>query len=817
MPMISRTVEIQGMTCSACVKRVEDAVGKVPGVTGALVNYATESLKVDYEENEATLEAIIEKIVKTGYQAVLPETTRTLFYRIGGMTCSSCAARIEQVLLRLKGVQSANVNFATEKLRLIYNPDELKLSEAKEKVAQAGYELLEPETENKGEKESSYQQRQLALLRKKLILAGLFTIPLFFVAMVEMVGISLPEVMSPDHHPLRLSLIQLFLTLPVVIAGYQFYTKGFSTLIRLSPNMDSLIAVGTSAAVIYSLYNVGLVFSGDLSGLKHYYFESAAVIITLILFGKYLETISKGRTSKAIEALIDLQPQKASLLIKGQEILVPIEEVAEGDLLLVRPGEKIPVDGEIKKGFTSVDESMLTGESLPVDKKEGEGVIGSSLNQTGLIEMRATRVGKDTTLSRIIRLIEDAQGSKAPIARMADIISGYFVPAVMIIAALSGIAWYLGGAPLAFSLKIFISVLVIACPCALGLATPTAIMVGTGRGASLGILIKGGEPLEKANHIQTILFDKTGTVTEGKPMVTDILAFEGWKENEVLRLTASVERGSEHVLGRAVVNKAKQMKLELEEVHELNALPGFGLTAKRQNDLIVIGNAKLLRREKIIKESPLKARDLEMEGKTVIYLAVGGKLAGAIAIADVIRKDSAEAIAKLRQMGIRTVMLTGDNRMTAERIAKQAGIDEVISDVLPEEKMDAIKNHQAQGQIVAMVGDGINDAPALAQADVGIAIGKGTDVAIESAQIVLMKNSLMGVATAIRLSRATILNIKQNLFWAFGYNTAGIPVAAGLLILFGGPGLNPMIAAGAMALSSVSVVTNALRLKKFKG
>jgi len=580
--------------------------------------------------------------------------------------------------------------------------------------------------------------------------------------------------------------------------------------------MDSLIAIGTSAAFLYGIYAITRIANGNTEYANDLYFETAGVIISLILLGKYLESVTKGKTSEAIKKLMGLAPKTATVIHDGQEMVIPIEEVETGDVLLVKPGEKIPVDGEVVEGSTSVDESMLTGESIPVEKTNGSKVIGASINKNGMIKFKATKVGKDTALAQIIKLVEDAQGSKAPIARLADIIAGYFVPAVIVIAILAAAAWYLSGMSVIFSLTIFIAVLVIACPCALGLATPTAIMVGTGKGAEYGVLIKGGGALETAHKINTIVFDKTGTITEGKPQVTDIVTTGDISESELLLFSASAEKGSEHPLGEAIVNGARERNLDLLDVESFQAIPGHGIEVFIKGRKMLLGNKKLMDDRKIKITLQQDSDRLAAEGKTPMYIAADGRLAGIIAVADVMKPSSKRAVEMLHSMGIEVAMITGDNRRTAEAIAKLVGIDRVLAEVLPQDKANEVKKLQAEGKKVAMVGDGINDAPALAQADIGIAIGSGTDVAMESADIVLMRSDLMDVPTAIQLSRRTIRNIKQNLFWAFGYNTAGIPIAAGLLYLFGGPLLNPIIAAAAMAFSSVSVLANALRLKRFK-
>ena len=581
--------------------------------------------------------------------------------------------------------------------------------------------------------------------------------------------------------------------------------------------MDSLIAIGTSAAVAYSLYSTYRLFIGDLHALHGLYYESAGVIIALILLGKSLEALSKGKTSEAIKKLMGLTPKTATVILDGKETEIPIDEVEIGQVVLVKPGEKIPVDGMILEGYTAVDESMLTGESMPVDKKSGDKVYAASINKNGMIRFEATKVGSDTALAQIIKLVEDAQGSKAPIAQMADIVSGYFVPAVCVIAVIAALAWYAATRDVQFALTIFIAVLIIACPCALGLATPTAIMVGTGKGAEYGILIKGGEALEMTHKIDTIVFDKTGTITEGKPEVTDILTAQGTGRERLLQIVASAEKGSEHPLGEAIVRSAEKGNMEFLKVEYFQALPGLGVEAEIDGVRSFIGNRKLMIERGIALGDLEKESDrLADEGKTPMYVAMDGRLSGIIAVADVVKKSSMDAIKALQKMGISVAMITGDNRKTANAIAKQIGIDRVLAEVLPHDKSNEVKKLQSEGRKVAMVGDGINDAPALAQADIGIAIGSGTDVAMESADIVLMRSDLMDVPAAIQLSKSTIRNIKQNLFWAFAYNTAGIPVAAGMLYLLGGPLLNPMLAAAAMSLSSVSVLLNALRLKQFK-
>ncbi|WP_319575337.1 heavy metal translocating P-type ATPase [uncultured Desulfobacter sp.] len=733
-------------------------------------------------------------------------TIKTQLFHINGMTCGACVRHVENAAKKVPGVKDASVNFATEKLNISYHPEEFKIQDLTAAIKKAGYEGY-PENKKNIELKQQYFS---------LVVSIGFAIPLVLIAMLEMVGIALPDFISPMHSPKTFAVSQLLLTIPIILCGLHFYIKGFPALFRGHPNMDSLIAIGTTSAIVYSAFNTVLILTGRTDLVMNLYYETAGVIIALIKVGKYMEAVSKGKTSGAIKKLMGLQPKTAILVKEGKESIVPIEQVVPGDVLLAKPGEKIAVDGTVLEGRTSVDESMLTGESIPVDKTAGDTVTGASMNQAGTIRYRADRVGKETALAQIIQLVEEAQGSKAPIARMADIIAGYFVPFVIGIALVSSGAWFIGGAEITFVLKIFIAVLVIACPCALGLATPTAIMVGTGRGASLGILIKGGQPLEIASRVKTIVFDKTGTITEGKPKVTDVIAFNGFGKNDVLQFSASAEKGSEHSLGAAIVKEYEKLDMPFHQLSDFTAVAGRGIRANVNDRNLMLGNIEFMTENNISVNDIPEVDILSKEGKTVMYLALDEKLAGIIAVADVVKSDSADAIGKLHKMGIKTVMLTGDNKLTAAAIAKQVKIDEVVSQVMPGEKAEQVKQLQAGGSYVAMVGDGINDAPALAQSDIGFAIGSGTDVAMESAGIVLMQNSLHGVVTAIELSRATLRNIKQNLFWAFAYNTAGIPLAAGVFYLFGGPVLNPMFAAAAMAMSSVSVVTNALRLRYFK-
>lgn len=741
---------------------------------------------------------------------------------IGGMSCAVCAKRVEKAISELEGVADVNVNFAAEKAFVTYNPQKVRPSAMKEAVLKAGYQLLENKGAGAEDEDRKRREKEINTMKKKFIAAAIFAFPLLYIAMVPMIKfVSLPGAKMLDglmmNYPLFYALLEFFLTVPVICVGYRFYTVGFKSLFQKSPNMDSLIAVGTTAAVAFSLYNTFQIAKGNFEAVHSLYFESAGVIITLILLGKLLEAVSKGKTGEAIKKLMGLAPKTAFVIQNGAETEIPVEEVEIGDIIIVKPGSKIPVDGVVIEGHTAIDESMLTGESMPVDKKAGDKVYAASLNTTGTVKFRAEKVGSDTALAQIIKLVEQAQGSKAPIAKLADIVAGYFVPAVIAIAVASGIAWFIGTGDFKFALTIFISVLVIACPCALGLATPTAIMVGTGKGAENGILIKSGEALETAHKINAIILDKTGTITEGKPSVTDLICASNFTQEKLLQLVASAEKNSEHPLGQAIVRGAQEKSLALLEAENFNSITGQGIEAQIAGLSVFVGNRKMMEEKNIsVKELEKDADKLAEEGKTPVFVATDGQPAGIVAVADVVKKSSRAAIESLHKMGIEVAMITGDNKKTAEAIARQVGIDRVLAEVLPQDKAFEVKKLQQEGRKVAMVGDGINDAPALAQSDIGIAIGSGTDVAMESADIVLMHSDLTDVPTAILLSKKTIRNIKQNLFWAFGYNTIGIPVAAGVLYLFGGPLLNPMLAAAAMSLSSVSVLTNALRLKRFK-
>jgi len=824
--MKKEKLTIKGMNCASCTGKVEQTVGKLMGVVSATVNLATEQLSVEFDSDKLTLDEITHAIEGLGFQVIKRRTTNEVTIPIKGMGCAACVGKIEKSIGKLAGVSEVAVNLATEKARVVYDPKVVKLSELKKVIKDLGFEVLEIEATSDEEAMTAHKARELKIFWYRTWISIIFCLPLFYVAMVPMldtvglgwIPLSVPYAIDPHHNPYIHLWTQVILTTPIILAGYSFYTKGFKALLKRRPNMDSLVAIGTTAAILYSIYNIYLVYQGDHHLVMYLYLETAGVIVTLILLGNALEAVSKSKTSEAIKKLVGLAPKTAIILQDEKEIEVPISEVEIGDIVVVKPGAQVPVDGTIISGYTAIDEAMLTGESLPVDKKIGDEVFAASINKNGMIQFEATKVGNDTALAQIIKLVEDAISSKAPIAQIADIVTGYFVPVACAIAILAGIAWYVGTGNFELAMIVFISVLIIACPCALGLATPTALMVGTGMGAENGILIKSGVALEGTHKLDTIVFDKTGTITEGKPVVTDVIPLTPKvSEDYLLQLTASAEAGSEHPLGEAIVNKAKEMGLSFFEVENFEAITGKGIEAVVDHTRVLIGNRRLMDEHNISLQSlEVESDALAGAGKTPMYVAGDGQLFGMIAVADVVKESSKTAIAKLQQMGIEVAMLTGDNKKTADAIARQVGIDRVLAEVLPGNKSDEVKRLQDEGKQVAMVGDGINDAPALVQANIGIAIGSGTDVAIESADIVLMRSDLMDVPTAVQLSKKTIMNIKQNLFWAFIYNLICIPIAAGVLHVFGGPLLNPMFAAGAMAFSSISVLLNALRLKRFK-
>lgn len=811
---MEKAINIYGMSCAGCAKRLEDEVSKLEGIEKANVNFANETLYIQYN-NKLDKENLFKNIEKLGFKYLDNDNIKEVIIGIGGMSCVGCAKGIEKELVKNKGIEKIEVNFSTEKAKILYN-DNIRLSAIKKKIEDMGFKILE---ENVEEKEN-FKEKEIKTMIRKLIFSSIFGIPLLFIAMAPMIkGLDklVPNIINMNINPLNYAIIQLILIIPIIIIGHKFYTTGFKLFFKGRPNMDSLIAISTTAAFLYSLYNTINIIYGNIHLVHSLYYETVGMIIVLILLGKYLETISKSKTSDAIKKLMGLVPKYAIVLNNGKEEKVLIDEVLVGDIVITKPGEKIAVDGIVIEGETYIDESMLTGESIPVKKLKDSQVFAGSINKNGYIKFKVTKTSKNTTLANIIKIVEDAQTTKAPIAKIADIVSGYFVPIVCIIAFVTSLLWFILSKDLEFALKIFVSVLVIACPCALGLATPTAIMVGTGKGAENGILIKSGEALETAYKLDTIILDKTGTITEGKPIVTDIIC-NNIEKDELLRIVASAEKMSEHPLGDAIVKEALKENIDLyENIEEFEAKIGFGIKAKVNNKSVFIGNKKLLDSFNInLLDMEKKFIDLANQGKTPIYIALDNEIKGIIAVADPIKENSKEAIEKLSNMGLDIFMITGDNKKTADAIANQLNIKNVFAEVLPIDKANYVENLKNSGKKVAMVGDGINDAPALAKSDLGIAIGSGTDIAIESADVVLIKNDLNGVYNAIKLSKKTIVNIKQNLFWAFIYNIIGIPVACGVLYIFGGPLLNPMIGAMAMSLSSLSVLLNALRLRNFK-
>lgn len=736
-------------------------------------------------------------------------------FAVTGMTCAACSAHVEKAVSRLSGVQSAPVNLMLGSMTVTYDEKAVTESDIIAAVKAAGYGASPASQTDQGQLRRD-QDAALRRRKKHLIWSVVFLVPLFYLSMGHMMGLPLPQVLH--MHPLLLACLQLALVIPILILNRNYFTVGFSRLVKLSPNMDSLVAVGAAAGLVYSLIEMGLLAAGQVSGMPDLYFESAGMILTLVTVGKYLEERSRGKTTGAISALLALAPESAVVRRQGQELTIPTEEIVAGDTVIVRQGGRIPVDGVITDGHAAVDESAITGESLPVEKVPGDAVTSATVTSSGYLELRATRVGGDTTLSQIIRLMEEAASSKAPISRLADRISGIFVPAVMAISLTAALLWaFVGGMDVRFCLSIAIAVLVISCPCALGLATPVAIMVGTGQAAQQGILIKSAESLELLHKVQTVVLDKTGTVTMGQPRVTDILCAPGVTEEELLCVAASAEKPSEHPLAHAIVEESQARHIPLCPVSGFRSVPGGGIQATLSGEAVLAGNAGYLAQNGVsLAAMEADAHRLAEDGKTPLFFAESGHLLGCIAVADVVKPDSAKAIAALRRMGRRVVLLTGDNQRTANAIARQIGVDQVIAQVLPQDKAKCVAQLQQQGQRVAMVGDGVNDAPALAQADVGLAIGAGTDIAIESADVVLMKSSLLDIPAAMDLSRAVLRNIKQNLFWAFFYNSIGIPVAAGVLYPALHLTLNPMLAAAAMSLSSVCVVSNALRLRGWK-
>ncbi|MCM3639761.1 heavy metal translocating P-type ATPase [Priestia aryabhattai] len=790
------------MTCAACSNRIEKGLKKIEGVKEANVNLALERSTIIFDPSKTSPQAFEEKIEKLGYGVVNEKAE----FAITGMTCAACSTRIEKGLNKLEGVTKASVNLALETASVEYSPSQIAPQDITQRVEKLGYGAKLKSEEK--EEEQSYREKELSKQKGKFWFSFILSVPLLWAMVSHFTFTSF----IPLPHMLMNPWVQLALATPVqFVVGKQFYVGAFKALRNKSANMDVLVALGTSAAYFYSLYS-SLKSLGSSVHTAQLYYETSAILITLILLGKLFEANAKGRSSEAIKKMMGLQAKTAVVVRDGAEVKIPVEEVKKGEVIFIKPGEKVPVDGEIIEGQSAIDESMLTGESVPVDKNIGDKVIGATLNKNGFLKIKATNVGKETALAQIIKVVEEAQGSKAPIQRLADYISGIFVPIVVGIALLTFFVWYIWIVPGEFApaLEKLIAVLVIACPCALGLATPTSIMAGSGRAAEFGILFKGGEHLEATHKIDTILLDKTGTVTNGTPVLTDVRIAQGYEENELLQLVASAERLSEHPLAQALVAGIKNKGIKIQDPLSFEAIPGYGVKATVQERELLVGTRKLMNQHKVNIDAALEGMtNLEREGKTVMLVALDGKYAGMLAVADTIKVTSKEAVSRLKEMGLEVMMITGDNRQTAQAIAMQAGIDHVIAEVLPEGKAEEVKKLQQQGKKVAMVGDGINDAPALALADIGMAIGTGTDVAMEAADITLMRGDLMSIADAIEMSRKTISNIKQNLFWAMGYNTLGIPIAAvGLLA--------PWVAGAAMAFSSVSVVLNALRLQRVR-
>ncbi len=803
-------IPIVGMTCASCASTIQSGLSGLPGVDKASVNFATSRATVLYHPQKVNVKDLVKTVKQSGYTV----GTASIELPIQGMNCASCVKAIEDALLQKNGITKASVNLATEKARVEYIPSEINPGEIAKVIEGSGYKVIQvPQEEKLEDVEEILREKENKKLKTKFLVGLILGLVIFFGSM-------------PHWFPWIPKFLNNFFVLWAVATpvqfwiGWQFYKGAWGAFRHRNANMDTLIAVGTSAAYLYSVAATLFPSFFESGGIKpEVYFDTSAMIIVLILLGRLLEAKAKGQTSDAIKKLVGLQPKTARVQRDGKEMDIPIEEVLVGEKILVRPGEKIPVDGVVLEGKSAVDESMITGESLPVKKEQGDEVIGATFNKTGSFTFTATKVGKDTALAQIIKLVGEAQGSKAPIQRLADVIAGYFVPIVISIAIAVFVIWFnFGPDPaLTFAFLNFVAVMIIACPCALGLATPTAVMVGTGKGAENGILIKGGESLETAHKLDTIVFDKTGTLTKGEPEVTDIVLAGSFSEEDILKYAASAEKASEHPLGEAIIKRALEQGIELESPKDFNAIEGHGLEANVDGKAVFIGNKKLMDNQQIrVDELEEKAETLAAEGKTPIYVSLDRKSAGLVAVADTLKENSILAVKKLESLGLNVIMLTGDNRKTAKAIALKAGIKNVIPEVLPEDKVREIKKLQSEGKKVAMVGDGINDAPALAQADIGIAIGSGTDVAIEASDITLIKGDLNGVVAAIELSKRTIRVIKQNLFWAFFYNTAGIPIAAGVLYPFFGILLNPIFASAAMAFSSVTVVSNSLRLKKAK-
>ncbi len=809
---MKKIMNIKGMDCASCAATIEKSLNKTKGVTNSNVNFASGKALVEYNETEATEKDLVNAVEKVGYKVIEEKKETTVKLKVKGMDSEHCAMIVETAVKKLKGVKSVMTSYNSMQASIEFDPKTITLNAIKKAIFNSGYEPEELIGETT-DREKAEREKEILILKSKLLLSIILSLPLAYLAMAPVLNLPMP--ISDSR---LLAGLQLALVTPILIVNREFYIRGIRAVIfGRTANMDTLVAVGTGSAYIYSLALTALIFSGDQTYNAHeLYFEIAGLLLMFILLGKYLEALAKGRTSEAIKKLLGLKPKTAVIVKGGKEIEVSVDEVKAGDIVVVKPGQKIPVDGTITDGHSSIDESMVTGESIPVEKSKGSGVIGATINKTGSFKFKATKVGKDTMLAQIIKLVEEAQSSKAPIQKLVDKISAYFVPAVAAIAILAFSIWMISGAGFAFSLTIFITVLIIACPCAMGLATPTAIMMGTGLGAQNGILFKNAEALQEAHKATTIVFDKTGTLTKGKPEVTDLIP-TGMNENDLLKLAAIAEKRSEHPLGEAIITAAKQKKIAIPEPEKFNSLTGRGVEISYKSKAILLGNKRLMAEKKIsIQALEKNIENLEQQGKTVILIAANRKIAGAIAVADTIKPDAKEAVHELKRMGKEVVMITGDNKRTAEAIGSQLGINRVLAEVLPEDKEKEIKRLKREGKKVAMVGDGINDAPALAEADIGIAIGSGTDVAIETGDIILVKNNIKDVVKAMEISSYTLRKIKQNLFWAFFYNTAGIPIAAGALYPFTKFLLSPVIAGAAMAFSSVSVVSNTLLMKRFK-
>jgi len=813
-PTNKQTIRITGMHCASCAVTIEESLKKVKGVSKAVVNFATEKAYVEYDLSKTSTKDLEKAIQKAGYDVLkeeIPGQLQLLQLKVIGMDNPHCLGTVDAALKTVKGIVSKEL-FVNERAKIVFDPAITNADTIKKTITEAGYTPIEESAPI--DREAEAREKEIRTLRVKFFLSLAFAVPLTYFAMGHHIGLPIPNLI--EHN---MALVQFLLTTPIMVAGYQFFTLGIKAVIRsMAATMDTLVALGTGTAYVYSLAISALIWTGNPNySMGNLYYEVAALLILFILLGRMLEAVTKGRTSQSIRRLLGLQAKTATVIRDSQEQQIPAELVQVGDIIIVKPGEKIPVDGLLIEGHSSVDESMLTGESIPVEKTLGDEVIGATMNKTGSFKFKATKVGKDTVLAQIVRLVEEAQGSKAPIQRIADRISAYFVPTVLGIGIVAFLVWYFQGLGLSFALTVFIAVIIIACPCALGLATPTAIIVGTGLGAERGILIKSAETLERVHETDTVVFDKTGTLTEGKPRVTDVLSFNG-DAAILLKLAAIAEKRSEHPLGEAIINEAKSKDIPVPDAESFEAIPGKGIIAKYDGSNILLGNRKLIADKglKGLQSLELEIGKLEEQGKTVVILVVDGEFKGIIAVADTVKEFASEAVHRLRERGREVIMITGDNRKSAQAIASQLGINRVLAEVLPQDKAREIKALQGKGKKVAMVGDGINDAPALVQADVGIAIGSGTDVAIESGDIVLVKEDLRDVVTAIELSSYTMSKIKQNLFWAFFYNSLGIPIAAGILYPFTGFLLNPIIAGAAMALSSVSVATNSLLMRRYK-